>query len=136
MFPTRIAWYSSVVLLTAAAPFVLACGGGDDFGDEIRIGSDEAYVRAACEAQNEFFGDLLSILFTEDELDDEERLEVMRDPLKDFRKRVAEARPPEDAVAYHRALLAGIDSLSSRETSSGLTHSTSSPETPSLRAHV
>ena len=47
--------FSSVLLALTFLALVAAACGGDGDGGEIRIGSEEDYVKAACEAQNDFF---------------------------------------------------------------------------------
>ena len=97
------------VLLVGFA--LVACGDDDDGGD-IQIGSDDDYVRASCEAQNEFFGEIFSAAFSLDEdASEEEQLEAMREPVENMVDAMRDARPPADAVDYHRALVEGMEDL-------------------------
>jgi hypothetical protein len=101
---------------TATAAFVVvifavvACGADDDSADD-DVGSDHAYVLAACEAQNQFLEAISSSPSGGGDLTEEERIGAFGEAVQAERQAVREMRPPADVVEYHQELLAGLDRL-------------------------
>ena len=100
----------SIVAMAAFALIAAACGGDDD--DDIQTGSEEDYVKAACEAQNEFTEAVFAAaLELGEDASDDDIIDALKDPVKDLRDAMKDARPPEDLVEYHRALIAAADDM-------------------------
>ena len=113
-FPRRRTWLTATLAAIGAFALVAAaCGDDDDDDDgEIRTGSAEDYVEAFCEAQNDFFGDLLgAALELDEDASDEEVLEAFEEPLRNALDAIRDARPPEGAVEYHRTLVAAFSDV-------------------------
>ena len=110
-FPRRLVRWAALGIGLSSVVAV-ACGGDDGGSAQIRTGSDEDYVEAFCEAQGEFFASFLAAAVDAGEdATEEEVLDAIKDPLKDARDAIRDARPPSDAVEYHRDLLAVFDQL-------------------------
>lgn len=107
---SRTPFLLAPLVLLALGLIASACGGDDD--DEIRTGSVEDYVKAACEAQSAFLEDFFAAAFSLDEdASPKEQADALKGPLKDLVDAMKDARPPEDLVDYHRSVVASAEAM-------------------------